>query len=214
MHQLDPSRFPGINHASRHFRTADVFATQVGSARYQLLSSTLPHDHQPRSPLYTFAADLRPALEEVALTSRKRKRGACRTHARVHGAPDGSYCGAHLDPHYVVHADIPSAPQYHIPSATEKLAASIYPLHAKVAKENAEHFQTRGLPHFSKLLDWSQYPLHLYVHCEHVSAVPILYVRRTCAYFSESCNLLMIFNVLSSSRNSDNSSSPINVKIR
>ena len=188
MHQLNPHQASALDHTNRHICMADVFVAQAVSARYRRpFSATRPHDHQPRSPLDTLAEDLRPALEEAGLTSRKRKRGACSTRAHARGALDGSYSGAHLDPaHCVGHADIPSASQFEFPTVTEKLAASIYPLHSKVAKENAEHFQTHGLRHLSTLLDLSHYPLHLYVHCEHISPVPVLYIRRPSAYSSES----------------------------
>ncbi|RPD58763.1 hypothetical protein L226DRAFT_617172 [Lentinus tigrinus ALCF2SS1-7] len=183
MHEFDPlDNIPGGDHTHRHVSEAGVFATQPVSA--PPFYTPPPQDTSySTGPLFAMAMDLRPALDEVAFTSRKRKRGAGRTHPRH--APDETYSGMHRDPaHYVVHADVPAL-SLDVSASMLKLATSMYPLHAKVAKENAEHFQTHGLRHLRGLIAWSDYPLHLYVHCEQISPVPTLYVRRISEYSQE-----------------------------
>ncbi|RDX42807.1 hypothetical protein OH76DRAFT_1488354 [Lentinus brumalis] len=169
----DPRQvLPLIMHPFDSLHVLDIdLATQPDSSFPPLRPARI-QEHSSAGPIYTLAADMMPALDEVALTSRKRKRGS-----NAHRAHDATHCGAHRDPpSFVVQADV-SAPSFDVSAATLKVAASMYPLHAKVAKENAEHFMTQGLRHLSSLIPWSDYPLHLYVHCEHISPVPALYVR-------------------------------------
>ncbi|KAI0690025.1 hypothetical protein C8T65DRAFT_102601 [Cerioporus squamosus] len=175
--------FPGVYAPPSHrqLHVAHV-ASHPDSIISPLYPASLQH-HVSAGPLFTLAVDLRPALDEVALASRKRKRGSSNGMcSRRSNHPDGIYCGAHGDPApYAVHVS-ESVRSLDISAPTLKLAASMYPLYAKVAKENAEHFETQSLHHLNRLIPWSECPLHLYVHCEQISPVPVLYVRHISAH--------------------------------